>query len=64
MSLSEILIKVGGLVLFVVGLCLILSAVGVNLLGIGLSPAWLAVLVGVVLLGAGIYIVRGGTFTL
>jgi hypothetical protein len=64
MSLSEILIKVGGIVLFVVGLCLILSAVGVNFLGIGLSPVWLSVLVGVILLGAGIYIIRGGNFTL
>jgi hypothetical protein len=63
MSLSEILIKVGGLVLFVVGLCLILSAVGVHLLGISLSPIWLEVLVGVILVGAGTYIVRGGTLT-
>ena len=64
MSLSEIIIKVLGLALAIVGFCLILSAVGVNLLGITLSPIWLAVLVGVILLGAGIYIVRGGNFTL
>jgi lipopolysaccharide export LptBFGC system permease protein LptF len=64
MKLSEIVIKIIGLVLAIVGLALILSAVGVNFLGIGLSPVWLAVLVGVILLGAGIYIIRGGNISL
>jgi len=35
-----------------------------NILGVGLSPIWLAILVGVIFLGAGIYIIRGGNFTL
>lgn len=64
MSLSEIVIKVIGLVLASVGLALILSAVGVNFLGIGLSPIWLAILIGVILLGMGIYIIRGGNVSL
>ena len=64
MSLSEIVIKVIGLVLAIVGLALILSVVGVNFLGVGLSPVWLAVLVGVVFLGGGIYIIRGGSIHL
>lgn len=64
MSLSEIIIKVIGAALAIVGFALLMSVVGLNVLGIGLSPAWLAVLVGVLFLGAGIYIIRGGTITL
>lgn len=64
MSLSEIIVKIIGIVLAVVGLALLLSVVGISLFGIGLSPVWLAVLVGVIFLGAGIYIIRGGNFTL
>lgn len=64
MSLSEIIVKIIGIVLAVVGLALLLSTVGVNLFGIGLAPLWLAILVGVIFLGAGIYIIRGGNFTL
>lgn len=63
MSVSEILIKVGGIILFVVGLALILSVVGLNLIGVHLDPPILGALVGLVLLGAGIYIVRGGNIT-
>ena len=64
MSLSEIVVKVIGVILALVGLALILSAVGVNLLGVtlGLHPI-LVVVVGALLLGAGIYIIRGGTIT-
>lgn len=57
-------VKFIGLVLAVVGVGLILAAVGVNFLGVGLAPVWLEVVVGFVLLGAGIYIIRGGTVTL
>ena len=65
MKLSEIVIKIIGIVLAVVGLALILSAVGVGFLGIAaLSPWWLAILVGVILLGAGIWIIRGGNVSL
>lgn len=64
MSLSEIVIKIIGLALAIVGFALILSVLGLPLLGVSLSPWWVAVLVGVILLGAGIYIVRGGNFTL
>lgn len=64
MSLSEIVIKVIGLVLAIVGFALLLSTVGLNILGIGLAPVWLAILVGVLFLGAGIYICRGGNISL
>ncbi len=63
-SLSEIIIKVIGIILAIVGLALLLSVVNLNILGIALQPFWLALLVGVVFLGAGIYIIRGGNFTL
>lgn len=40
---------------------IVLTAVGISFLGVHLSPLWLEVVVGVVMLGAGIYIVRGGS---
>lgn len=64
MSLSEIVVKIIGLVLALVGLALILSAVGISFLGVSLSPWFLAVLVGVLMLGAGIWIIRGGNISL
>jgi len=65
MSLSEIIIKLIGIALAVIGFLMIISAVGVHIFGvIGLSPIWLSVLIGIILLGAGIYIIRGGNFTL
>ena len=60
MSLGVIIIKIIGIVLALVGFALILSVVGLNIFGISLSPWWAAVLVGVILLGAGIVIYRGG----
>lgn len=64
MSLSEIVVKLVGLVLLIVGLALVLSAVGIHFLSVGLSPVWLSVVVGVVFIGAGIYIIRGGSISL
>lgn len=64
MSLSEILIKVIGIVLALVGLALLLAAVGVNFLGVNIGTWWLDVLVGVIFLGGGIWILRGGTISL
>lgn len=64
MSLSEILIKVVGVILVVIGLALILLTVGVNILGVsGFSNVWLDLIVGALLLGAGIFVIRGGTIT-
>lgn len=65
MSLGETLIKVGGIVLFVVGIALVLSLVGVSFFGVSVSlEPVLAVLFGVVFMGAGVYLIRGGTVTL
>lgn len=61
MSVSEIIIKIIGIVLALVGFGLLLSIVGLNFLGIGIAPVWLAIILGVCFLGAGIYIIRGGT---
>jgi hypothetical protein len=58
------LIKVMGIILAVVGFALILSVVGLNVFGLTLAPWYLALIVGVLFLGAGIYIVRGGNITL
>ena len=66
MSLSEILIKIGGIVLFLVGLALILAVVGINFLGVAFPFGGVLgeVIVGVLFLAAGIYLIRGGTVTL
>lgn len=64
MNLSEIVTKIIGLILAIVGLALILSIVGVSFLGVALAPWWLALLVGVVMLDAGILIIRGGNISL
>lgn len=65
MSLSDLLIKVLGIILAVVGLILVLSAVGIQILGGagGLEPAWLGILVGLLFIGIGIWIIRGGNLT-
>lgn len=61
MSISEVIVKVIGVILALVGLAIILSAVGVNFLGVALSmPPLLAVVIGALMLGAGIFIIRGG----
>lgn len=64
MSLSDIVVKVIGVILAVVGLALVLSAVGVNLLGVSSSlDPLLSLIIGALLIGAGIFIVRGGNIT-
>ena len=64
MAVSEMLVKLIGLILAIVGLSLLLSAVGIHALGTSISPLWLELLLGVVFLGAGVWIVRGGNLTL
>lgn len=64
MSLGEIVIKIVGIILVIVGLALILSVVGVNIFGIGATNIWVAIIFGVVFIGAGIWIIRGGTISL
>ena len=64
MSISAILVKAGGVILFLVGLGLVLAAVGVG--GFGVSsvlPWYISILLGGVLIGAGVVIIRGGTIT-
>lgn len=64
MSISEMLIKLGGIVLFVVGIALLLSLVGLSFFGFSVSLAPIfAVLLGVAFVAAGIYLIRGGTLT-
>lgn len=61
MSVSEILIKLMGVVLAIVGFALLLSVVGVDVFGIHVGNMIVSIILGVCFLGAGIYIVRGGT---
>jgi hypothetical protein len=58
MSISELIVKVIGIILAVFGLIILLTNVT------GLIGTWVICLVGLGLLVLGIYIIRGGTFTI
>lgn len=60
MKISEIIIKIIGVVLAIVGFALLLSIVGINLFGIAVSSIWVAIILGIGFLGVGIYLIRGG----
>lgn len=64
MSLSEIIVKLIGLALAIVGFALLLTIVGINLFGIAVFNPWLAAILGFIFLGIGIYIIRGGTVSI
>lgn len=66
MKLSEVFVKIVGLILIGVGLALVLAALGVQtFLGLsGPKPDWLAIFIGLVLIGAGVVLIRGGNITL
>lgn len=63
MSLSEIIVRLIGLALAIVGFALLLTLVGINIMGISTFNPWLAAILGVVFLGVGIYIIRGGNIS-
>lgn len=60
MRIGESTIKIIGIILAIVGLLVILSALGLHLFGIILNPVWLAVLIGIGLIVFGAYLIRGG----
>lgn len=64
MSLSEVLIKIVGIIFIVVGAGLLLSAVGINFIGANIGVWWINLIAGVLFLAAGIWLVRGGTVSL
>lgn len=63
MSLTDIIIKIAGVVLAVVGVLLLLSIVGLGF-GVSLQPWILALVVGFAFLAVGIFILRGGQLSL
>ena len=64
MSLSELVIKAIGVLLAVVGVALILAVVGVNFLGVSAPFGPLGgLIIGAILLGVGIYVIRGGSIS-
>jgi len=64
MSLTDILIKIVGAIFVLVGLALVLAGVGISIgLGAGLNPPLLGIVVGLLFVGIGIFIIRGGTIT-
>lgn len=66
MSLSEILIKIVGIVFLIVGVSLVLAVVGINFLGVsfGFGGVLGELIVGVLFIAAGIYLIRGGSIGL
>jgi len=64
MSITEIIIKIVGIILVVVGVGLLLSVVGLNILGAGIDPWWLSLILGVIFIALGLLLVRGGNISL
>lgn len=64
MKLSEMAIRLIGLILAVVGFLLLLTLANIHAFGIAVDSIWLALILGFVFLGVGIYIVRGGNVDL
>lgn len=58
MNVSEIIIKLIGVALAVFGFFVLIGSVT------GLPGTWITVLIGIGLIAVGIYIVRGGSFTI
>ena len=63
-SLSEIIIKLIGLALAILGFALLLTLVGINIFGVTVFNPWIAAILGVIFLGVGIYIIRGGNVSI
>lgn len=63
MSISDLIIKVLGIILIVVGVALILSAVGIVTFA-SLQPWWFAILMGLLLAAIGFWVLKGGSITL
>ncbi len=64
MKVSEWIVILGGIILFVVGIGLVLSVVGINWIGAHLEPFWLAILVGIAFIAGGVVLIRGGNISL
>ena len=64
MSVSDWAVKLGGLVLFVVGLCLLLAIVGLSVAVIHFEPLWAEALLGIAFVAGGVVLIRGGNITL
>ncbi len=58
-SVSELIIKLIGLALALVGFALLLTVVGLSFLGVSMAFPW-NLIMGAIFLGLGIYIIRGG----
>ncbi len=63
MSISNIIILAIGVVLAIVGLILVLDGVGLPAWGHGIEPPIFGVIVGLLLIGIGVFIARGGQIT-
>ena len=65
MSVSEILIKIVGIAIILAGFFMLMAAIGFPIIfALSIGNPVISAIVGVVLIGLGIYIVRGGTPTL
>ena len=64
-KLSEVIIKIVGIVFIAVGFALLLTVVGLNFFGLTVPfGIFGSIIGGVLFLAAGIYLVRGGTINL
>lgn len=65
MSLSDLFIKAIGVVLALAGLALCLAAVGIKIFPVAITGFGIiaAIVVGLLFIGIGIYIIKGGNIT-
>jgi hypothetical protein len=63
MSISNIFVKIVGIILIVVGLALALSAVGISVLPVAFVNEFWALVVGALFIGAGVVLIKGGNIT-
>lgn len=63
MSVSSIIIKVIAVIVALLGLALVLASLGAGV-GVHIPVVWfIELLVGLLLIGVGIWLIRGGTIT-
>lgn len=64
MSISDLIVKLGGVLLFLVGLFMVLTSVGMIIIPLSIGAPIVSFFVGLVLMGIGIFVLRGGNITL
>jgi hypothetical protein len=63
LSVSGMIVKGIGVILAIVGLALLLAAVGLQFMGVHVEPVLLELILGLCFLGLGVWLIGGGKIT-